>query len=302
MPKIETNVTSKMPVSLAQAEEFTRNLARSHYENFTVGTFLLPREKRQHIYNIYAFARIGDDLADEIAGHTESLSALKAYEDRLQACCDGHPESAVFTALYNTIQTFDIPIDPFQRLLKAFRQDRLKNRYETFDEVLDYCQNSANPVGELFLTIFDYRDRALLPFSDAVCTALQLTNFWQDVSRDALKNRIYIPQEDLRRFQVTEEEIFSEHFSGKFRKLIRFEVTRTRERFDAGKKLFQYLKKDISLDVRLFVSGGEAILDKIEKQNYDVLSGRPSLSKWDRARLFLRAWWIVRKGKNGGQS
>ncbi len=181
--------------------------------------------------------------------------------------------------------------------MTAFKQDRAKNRYATFQDVLGYCENSANPVGELFLTIFGYRDRSLLPFSDGICTALQLTNFWQDVNRDAAKNRVYIPQEDLERFGVSEADIFSKHFSEEFRTLLRFEVDRTQKLFEKGKKLFHLLKKDILLDVCLFAAGGEAILSKIKKQNYNVLNERPDLSKKEQVRLFLREWWRVKRGK-----
>ena len=288
--------------SLAEAEAFTRNLAVTHYENFIVGSIFLPKEKRQHIYNIYTFARIGDDLADEITDTDESLEALETYEHQLEACYNGDFHAPVFMALSRTIQEFGIPIEIFRRLLAAFKQDRVKNRYATFDEVLAYCRNSANPVGELFLYIFGYKDRLLLPYSDAICTALQLTNFWQDVNRDAAKDRIYIPQEDLERFGVPDGDIFSKHFSERFRTLLQFEINRTRNLFEKGKKLFHLLKKDILLDVRLFVAGGEAILNKIEKQDYDVLNKRPALSKKEQVGLFMREWWSVKRGKNGCKS
>ena len=293
----DTVFGNQTDVSLAEAEAFTRKIAVTHYENFIVGSIFLPKEKRQHIYNIYAFARIGDDLADEIGDTRESLSALEAYARQLEACYAGNPESKVFVALSNTIREFDIPIQPFRRLLTAFRQDRVINRYATFQDVLGYCENSANPVGELFLYIFGYKDQSLLPFSDAICTALQLTNFWQDVNRDAAKNRVYIPREDLERFGVSEEEIFSKHCSQNFRTLLRFEVNRTKNLFEKGKELFHFIKKDILLDVRLFLAGGEAVLAKIKKQNYDVLSKRPDLSKTEQARLFIREWWSVKRGK-----
>ncbi len=289
-------------ISLSEAEAFTRKLAVNHYENFIVGSIFLPKEKRQHIYNIYAFARIGDDLADEIADTAESLEALETYEQQLEACYNGDIQAPVFAALSRTIREFEIPIETFRRLLAAFKQDRVKNRYATFDEVLDYCQNSANPVGELFLYIFGYKDKSLLPLSDAICTALQLANFWQDVSRDAAKNRIYIPRGDIERFGVSEEDIFSKHFSENFRTLLQFEVNRTRNLFEKGKKLFHLLGKDILLDVCLFVAGGEAILNKIEMQGYDVLNKRPALSKGEQVRLFMREWWRVKRGKNGCKS
>lgn len=308
MKKEESNLIKgavfnhQVDVSLAEAEAFTRKLAVTHYENFIVGSIFLPKEKRQHIYNIYAFARIGDDLADEIPDTEESLSALETYERQLEACYAGNPESKIFVALSHTIREFDIPIQPFRRLLSAFKQDRIKNRYASFQDVLGYCENSANPIGELFLHIFGYRDHSLLPYSDAICTALQLTNFWQDVNRDAANNRIYFPQEDLERFGVSEGDIFSKHFSERFRTLLQFEVNRTQNLFEKGKELFHFLKKDILLDVCLFVAGGEAILSKIKNQDYNVLDRRPDLSRKEQVRLFARAWWRLKRGKNGCKS
>ncbi len=292
---MEILAQKKSALSLEKAEQFTRELATSHYENFVVGSLLIPKEKRQHIYNVYAFARTADDLADETSGSAESLKALKAFEADLEACFEGKPNGAVFVALRHTVEAFDLPIEPFKRLLVAFRQDQRQNRYETFEQLLGYCQNSANPVGELFLLLFGYRDEELLPYSDAVCTGLQLANFWQDVARDARKNRLYLPLEDLQKFGVEETEIFQKHFSRKFRSLMEFEVERTQSLFDEGKKLFDFLHKDILLDVRLFVAGGEAMLKAIQKIDYNVLTKRPIITKKDQARLFAREWWRAKR-------
>ncbi len=281
----------KAVLSLEEAEARTRALATTHYENFLVGSLLIPKEKRQHLYNIYAFARTADDLADEIPDSSESLEALDAFEADLEACFRGEPESSVFVALRHTVETFDLPIEPFKRLLEAFRQDQRQNRYGTFGELLGYCQNSANPVGELVLLLFGYREPRLIPYSDAICTGLQLANFWQDVARDARKNRLYLPLEDLHRFGVEEEEIFQKHFSPNFRKLMAFEVERTQSFFDRGKALFDFLKKDLLLDVRLFAAGGEAVLKAIRKIDYNVLAQRPVITKKEQARLFAREWW-----------
>ncbi len=289
--KMSANADSKTVQTLEEAEAFTRTLATSHYENFLVGSVLIPKEKRQHVYNLYAFARTADDLADEISDSTQSLAALDAFEADLKACFQGEARGPIFVALSRTIREFNLSIEPFQRLLTAFRQDRRQNRYQTFDDLLNYCQNSANPVGEIFLQLFGYRETKLIPYSDAICTGLQLANFWQDVARDARKNRLYLPLEDLKKHGVSEQEIFEKQFTENFRTLMAFEISRTQTYFDRGKKLFEFLGRDILLDVRLFVAGGEAVLKAIRKIDYNVLSQRPILTKKDQARLFAREWW-----------
>ena len=289
--KMSANADSKTVQTLEEAEAFTRTLATSHYENFLVGSVLIPKEKRQHVYNLYAFARTADDLADEISDSTQSLAALDAFEADLKACFQGEARGPIFVALSRTIREFNLSIEPFQRLLTAFRQDRRQNRYQTFNDLLNYCQNSANPVGEIFLQLFGYRETKLIPYSDAICTGLQLANFWQDVARDARKNRLYLPLEDLKKHGVSEQEIFEKQFTENFRTLMAFEISRTQTYFDRGKKLFEFLGRDILLDVRLFVAGGEAVLKAIRKIDYNVLSQRPILTKKDQVRLFAREWW-----------
>ena len=188
--------------SLAEAQEYCRRLARSHYENFSVATWFLPQRLRQHFFNIYAYCRISDDLGDEVGDPQASLQLLDAWEAELDACYRGNPRHPVFVALAETVRKFEIPQKPFADLLKAFRQDQTVTRYETFDDVLGYCRNSANPVGHLVLYLCGYRDSERQGLSDFTCTALQLANFWQDVSVDYSKGRIYLPLEDLRRYGV----------------------------------------------------------------------------------------------------
>jgi phytoene synthase len=183
--------------------------------------------------------------------------------------------------LANTIERFEIPVELLRNLLHAFRSDVTTNRYETFEQVLQYCQYSANPVGRLVLLLFNYRSESLLPCSDAICTALQLANFWQDLSVDLQKNRVYLPQEDLRRFGYSEEELFARGYTDAFRSLMKFEVERTEELFRNGKPLLEEVGKDLAFELRLTWNGGMRILNKIVALKYDVFAKRPTLGVLD---------------------
>ena len=189
--------------ALADAREYCARLARSHYENFSVASWFLPKRLRQHFFNVYAYCRISDDLGDEVGDTQASLALLDQWQHELDACYDGSPKHPVFVALTETVRQFDIPKHEFSDLLTAFRQDQTVTRFETFDDVLHYCHYSANPVGHLVLYLCGYRDAERQALSDFTCTALQLANFWQDVSVDFEKDRIYLPLEDLRRFGVS---------------------------------------------------------------------------------------------------
>jgi len=217
--------------SQADAQEYCRRLARSHYENFSVATWFLPKRLRQHFFNIYAYCRISDDLGDEVGDPSASLSMLDQWQAELDACYDGAPRHPVFVALQETVRQFDIPKRPFDDLLKAFRQDQTVTRYETFEDLRGYCRYSANPVGHLVLYLCGYRDADRQALSDSTCTALQLANFWQDVSDDYDKGRIYLPLDDLRRYQVAESDISGANNSPAFCDMMRFEVGRARELF-----------------------------------------------------------------------
>src|SRR5712671_5797901 len=213
----------------AEAREYCRRLARTHCENFAVATWFLPSRLRQHFFNVYAYCRISDDLGDEVGDSAASLQLLDQWEGELNACYDGHPRHPVFVALAETVRKFEIPKHEFVDLLTAFRQDQTVHRYETFADLLGYCRNSANPVGHLVLYLCGYRDPERRQLSDYTCTALQLANFWQDVSADYGKGRIYLPLEDLRRFRVTEDEIRAARNTPAFREMMQFEVDRARE-------------------------------------------------------------------------
>src|SRR6266699_1085451 len=210
--------------SLRDAQSYCEKLARSHYENFSVATFFLPKRLRQHFFNVYAYCRISDDLGDEVGDPQASLALFDEWEAELDRCYEGTPGHPVFVALAETVREFDIPKHEFSDLLKAFRQDQTVTRYETFGDLLGYCRYSANPVGHLVLYLCGYRDAERQALSDFTCTALQLANFWQDVSVDYAKGRIYLPLEDLRRYKVTEDDIASQRNTPAFCEMMRFQV------------------------------------------------------------------------------
>jgi squalene synthase HpnC len=275
--------------SEAEAREYCRRLARSHYENFSVASWFLPERLRQHFFNVYAYCRISDDLGDEVGDTVRSLQLLDEWETELNACYDGHPRHPVFVALAETVRKFEIPKHEFADLLTAFRQDQSITRYETFDDLLGYCRFSANPVGHLVLYLCGYRDPERQQLSDYTCTALQLANFWQDVSADFAKGRIYLPLEDLRRFGVNEQTIRDRENTSAFREMIKFEVERAGEWFRQGLQLSAKVNRELAIDIELFSRGGQEILKAVERQNYAVLGRRPAISKTRKLALIARA-------------
>ena len=301
--------------SLADAQQYCARLATSHYENFSVVTWLLPKHLHQHFYNVYAYCRISDDLGDEVGNPQQSLALLDAWESELKATYLSlveaspvdvrrdveklqsefagpnpiAPRHPVFIALRESIRQFDIPRAPFADLLTAFRQDQTTTRYPTFDDVLGYCKNSANPVGHLVLYLCGYRDAERQQLSDYTCTALQITNFWQDVARDYDKGRIYLPLDSLRKFGVSEDDIAQRRATPQFREMLKFEVQRARAWFAKGLPLAGKVDKHLALDIELFSRGGIAVLDAIARQNYDVLTYRPAISKPQKLWLLARA-------------
>jgi squalene synthase HpnC len=254
-----------------------------------VATWFLPKRLRQHFYNVYAYCRISDDLGDETGDTQASLLLLDEWEAELNACYNGSPRHPVFVALAGTVREFDIPKQTFADLLTAFRQDQTITRYPTFDDLLGYCHYSANPVGHLVLYLCGYRDPERQQLSDFTCTALQLANFWQDVSTDYEKGRIYLPLESLARFEVSENDIAAKRNTPQFRELMRFEVQRAREWFDRGLPLVGKVSRELAIDLDLFSRGGQEILHAIEHQDYAVLGNRPSISKARKLKLVARA-------------
>jgi squalene synthase HpnC len=282
--------------SLAEARNYCERLARSHYENFSVATWFLPKRLHQHFFSVYAYCRISDDLGDEVGDPKMSLALIDLWQQELDACyahladpSTPAPRHPVFVALAETIRQCDIPHHEFSDLLVAFRQDQTVTRYETFDDLLGYCKNSANPVGHLVLYLGGYKDPHRQQLSDYTCTALQLANFWQDVAVDYEKGRIYLPLESLRRFGVSESDIASRKCTPQFVEMMKFEVARARDSFERGLPLAQQLDKELALDIELFSRGGQAILIAIEKQGYDVLKSRPVVSRSRKLGLLARA-------------
>jgi squalene synthase HpnC len=275
--------------SLEEAHEYCRRLARSHYENFSVATWFLPKKLRQDFLNIYAYCRISDDLGDEVGDPAASLVLLDEWQSQLDACYAGAPRHPVFVALGETVRKFEIPKHEFSDLLIAFRQDQTITRFETFDDVLSYCRYSANPVGHLILYLCGYKDAERRQFSDHTCTALQLANFWQDVSVDYAKGRIYLPLEDLRRYGVTEPDLAQARNTPAFCEMMKFEVERAREWFERGLPLVKKVNKELAVDLDLFTRGGQEILNAIERQGFAVLGRRPVISKPRKLALVARA-------------
>src|SRR6266404_3952672 len=275
--------------SLQDAQSYCERLARSHYENFSVATWFLPKRLRQHFFNVYSYCRISDDLGDETGDRDASLRLLDEWETELNACYEGSPRHPVFVALAGTVQQFQIPKQTFADLLTAFRQDQKVTRYQTFDDLLGYCRNSANPVGHLVLYLCGYNDAERQQLSDFTCTALQLANFWQDVAVDYAKGRVYIPLEDLKRFGVSEADVANRRATPEFIELMRFEVGRAREWFERGLPLIAKVDGSLALDIELFSRGGQEILNAIESQGFDVLTSRPVISKPRKLWLVLQA-------------
>ncbi|MBX7157291.1 MAG: squalene synthase HpnC [Verrucomicrobiae bacterium] len=266
--------------------------AQDHYENFPVGSRLLPQPQRKYIHAVYAFARTADDFADETVQTLtvpERIELLERWENHLDLALEGKNQESIFIALREAIEKCQLPIQLFRDLISAFKQDIVKTRYTNFDEVLDYCRRSANPVGRLVLHVFNYRDETLHQLSDKICTGLQLANFWQDVSVDLLKDRIYLPKNDMDTFQIDETQLKNNADTPQFRNLLKFQVDRTWQIFNEGKRLPEYLTRGLRFEIRLTWLGGTEILRKIEKINYYTLHQRPTLSKWDILRLLPKA-------------
>lgn len=290
-PSSDVTVVASVSDSAAVAAAFAEceRIARSHYENFTLGSRLLPRHLRRHIAALYAFARTADDLADEEPDPARALAGLDAWERELEACYAGTPHHPVFVALAETVRVHRIPIEPFRRLLTAFRMDVRFAGFETFDALRHYCAHSADPVGHLVLYLFGYGDAERQALSDDICTALQLTNFWQDLAIDLRKGRVYLPREDMTRFGYTPEELGRHAVTPAFRELMAFQCARARGLFERGLALAGMLDGNRGREIRLFAGGGLAILDRLEAVGYDAFTARPTLSRWAKMGLVARS-------------
>ncbi len=276
--------------------KYCEDIAKNHYENFPVASLLIPKEKRKYIYSIYAFARAADDFADEPnieGGKEKRLALLDEWNAKLKDCYNEKAYDPIFIALSSTVKECEIPIEPLENLIKAFKQDVIKNRYTNFDEVLNYCENSANPIGRLVLMVFGKSNEGMLKYSDKICTALQLTNFWQDVTIDLIKGRVYIPLEDMIKFGYSDKELLSLTYNNDFKNLMKFQVERTELFFEEGKELMRLTAQDESLkrltwELNLTWLGGKEILNKIKLIDYDVLHLRPKLKFFDKIKLLAK--------------
>jgi squalene synthase HpnC len=291
--------------TLEQARADCLRLARSHYENFTVLSWLAPRRMRKHLAAVYAYCRAVDDLGDEgrlpsMSGTSRSetepraaispaerLGLLDRFEEELDAAYAGRPHHAIFVALRSTIESFDLPREPFARLIEANRIDQRAVRHPDFDSLLHYCRHSADPVGRLVLMLYGFRDEERFALSDATCTALQLANFWQDVARDRRIGRVYLPQDDMERHGVSESDLDAPTASAPLRALIRFEVERACDLFAKGLPLLDRVPGRLRLELALFSRGGLAILAKLAEQDYDPLVRRPEVSGAEKTRILL---------------
>ncbi|MEQ1945777.1 MAG: squalene synthase HpnC [Bryobacteraceae bacterium] len=274
-----------LPASLA----YTHWLATHHYENFHVVSFLLPKRLHQDFYNVYSFCRWADDLGDEIGDTAESLRLLSWWRTELNAMYAGEAKHPVFVALMGTAKKHALPQILFDDLIKAFEQDQTVTRYRNFDELIEYCRYSANPVGRLVLGLCGYQDAELCGMSDATCTALQLANFWQDVIVDLEKDRVYLPLDLLDKYGYPVEDLFARKFDAHFACVMKDAVEVARELFLKGMPLADRVDRRLAIDLELFSRGGLKILSKIEDQKYNVLSARPAISKTERVALLLGA-------------
>jgi squalene synthase HpnC len=274
---------------LDESLAYTRWLATHHYENFQIVSFLLPKRLHQDFYNVYAFCRWADDLGDEIGDTAESLRLLKWWREELHAMYAGESGHPVFVALAGTVARHQLPIEPFDDLITAFQQDQTVTRYANFEELFRYCRYSANPVGRLVLGLCGYRDAARHELSDATCTALQLANFWQDVTFDWAKDRVYLPLDVLARHGSSVDAIATRRFDQNFRAAMKESVDVARGLFLKGLPLAGQVDRRLAIDLELFSRGGMKVLEKIERQDYNVLAARPAISKVERVGLLLSA-------------
>ena len=273
-----------------RAFAYCRTLARAHYENFPVASLAIPRERRPYVAAIYAFARTADDFADEgDVPAQERLRRLDEWGEKLGRCYQGESTEAVFIALGETAARTGLPREPLDALLSAFRMDVTAQRFSRFEDLLFYCRHSANPVGYLLLHLFGETTERTVPLSDSICTGLQLANFWQDLSVDWAKGRLYLPLEDLGRFGYTESELDRGVVDERFRRMLAFEVERAREYLLNGLPLLDLVSSArLRFELSLTVRGGLAILEAIQAIGYDVLHRRPSLTMMHKAGILLR--------------
>jgi squalene synthase HpnC len=276
---------------LKKAYKDAIDFTNAHYENFPVISIMVPKQLRKHVAVIYRFARQADDLSDEGNIDTnERIKKLEAYEESLTGCINNNCDSPFWACVKNTIDQCNLSTSNFYNLIKAFKQDVVKKRYKDFDDVLDYCSNSANPVGRLILELNGITNLKAFEFSDRICTALQLTNFYQDIPVDYEKDRVYISEDELKKYEISEKQFENREINDKFRQLMKYQVDRVKLFFEEGRHLLNYLNGKLKFQIAWTILGGEAILAKIEALNYNTLNIRPTLSKYDMITLLLKSW------------
>ena len=295
--------------SLEDAQRYCTKIAKAHYENFIISNWFTPTNIKQHIENIYAFCRFGDDLGDDAPFPPEErLLLLNEWENDLNRGFSkdnngkfkGIPRHPIIKAIRHTASTFEIPIEPFLKLIKAFKMDQTKNEYNTWDELREYCVHSADPVGHLFLYVYGHDDEKLREISDYTCTALQLANHWQDISRDLEQNRIYMPIEDMEKHGYNLEMYKNKDVNENWTELMKFQVERAREWFAKGEELWQLVDPMLAVDLQMFTMGGVAILDSIEKLKFNTWKKRPKVSRFKQLwmlRRCRRLWKQAEKGQ-----
>jgi squalene synthase HpnC len=283
--------------SLKEASQYCQQLCHQHYENFTVANWLLPRALRRHFCHVYAYCRWADDLADEIDSAEQATGLLDWWESQLISCFHGTARHPVFVALAETIREFTIPQQPLADLLTAFRRDQQQCRYDTWEDLLDYCRGSANPVGRIVLHLGRCYDDRLVVWSDSICTGLQIANFCQDVASDFARGRIYLPRVSWQRAGYREEDFSAAVYDDRFRRLMIDAVEQAERRLQAGWPLVNQVPAELRFQLQLFVRGGLAIVHAIRQQQYDVWTRRPQVSRHQKLLLAMRAWWSSRWSK-----
>ncbi|MFH1017556.1 MAG: squalene synthase HpnC [Pseudomonadota bacterium] len=288
---IRPRMEAQVPASgmSAEARDFCAQLTKRHYENFPVGSRWIPAAIRPDIQAVYAFARTADDFADEPEHEGSRLERLGEWRRLLHEAAEGKATHPVFIALSETIRRKNVPVEWLEDLIRAFETDVRQNRHATFDSILRYAELSANPVGRLVLWLHGCRGSEEFALSDRICSALQFANFWQDVAVDWVKNRVYLPQDDMARFAYTEDDLGRGVVDDRFRRLMAFEIERTRAMFRQGRALCDRVGPDLRMELRLVWSGGMRILDRIERNGYDVFRRRPSLRWLDQGAMLFRA-------------
>ncbi len=285
LPSVKLNNHHSNDNYLSECFEECKKFMKENYENFTIGSKFIPKNIRKHFYSVYTFCRLTDDIGDESNG--DRIENLRIWEKELDKCYISKSSHPYFIALENTIKTFKIKKYLFKRIITANLMDQKIQYFQTFSDLLNYCKYSANPVGRILLQLLNCSNKNNIFLSDKICTALQITNFLQDIKRDIENNRLYIPICDLERFRVNYEEIKKKKYSKNFKKMMEFQVTRTKKLFEEGYNLINYIDKKLVLDVSLFTMGGLSIISKIEKNNFDTITKRPTLSKLDKIKIFI---------------